>query len=80
MADESHLLDEAFEAIEETILPSLSTMLDTLLEAAALARPGIDAAAYAAELKTLGCELESLRRQVEDAATAREADQDARAA
>ena len=80
MGDESHALDEAFEAIEEMILPSLSTMLDTLLEAASLARPGIDAAAYAAELKTLGCELESLRRQVEDAAAARESDQAVRAA
>lgn len=80
MADESHALDEAFEAIEETILPGLSTMLDTLIEAAALARPGFDAAAYAAELKTLGCELESLRRQIEDAAAARDEDQSARAA
>jgi hypothetical protein len=80
MADESHALNEAFEAIEETILPSLSTMLDTLLEAAALARPGIDAAAYAAELKTLGCEIESLRRQVEAAAAVRDADQEVRAA
>jgi len=80
MADESQALDEAFTAIEETILPSLSTMLDTLLEAAALARPGFDAAAYAAELKTLGCELDSLRRQVEDAAAARGEDQAVRAA
>jgi hypothetical protein len=80
MADESQALDAAFEAIEETILPSLSTMLDTLLEAAALARPGADAGAYAAELRTLGCELESLRRQVEDAAAAREDGQESRAA
>jgi hypothetical protein len=80
MADESQALDAAFEAIEETILPSLSAMLDTLLDAAALARPGFDAAGYAAELKTLGCALESLRRQVEDAAAAREDDQAARAA
>ena len=80
MADESQALDAAFEAIEETILPSLSTMLDTLLEAAAMARPGLDAGAYAAELKTLGCELESLRRQVEEAAAARTEDQSVRAA
>jgi len=80
MADESQALDAAFEAIEETILPSLSAMLDTLIEAASLARPGIDSAAYAAELKTLGCELETLRRHVEDAAAARETGQPARAA
>jgi hypothetical protein len=80
MAEESDAPDDAFEAIEETILPALSTMLDTLLEAAALARPGVDAAAYAAELKTLGCELESLRRQVEGAAAAREGDQAVRPA
>lgn len=74
------MLDEAFERIEETILPSLSLMLDTLLEAASLARPGTDAAVYAAELRTIGCQLEALRRQVEEAAAVRETDQDARAA
>jgi hypothetical protein len=58
-------LEEAFERIEETILPSLSMMLDTLLEAAALARPGHDADVYAAELRTIGCELEALTRAVE---------------
>ena len=58
-------LDEAFDRIEETILPSLSMVLDTLLEAAALARPGHDAEVYAAELRTIGCELESLTREVE---------------
>jgi hypothetical protein len=63
--DPKHGLDEAFERIEETILPSLSMMLDTLLDAAALARPGHDAEVYAAELRTLGCELEALTRQVE---------------
>jgi hypothetical protein len=58
-------LDEAFERIEETILPSLAMMLDTLLEAASLARPGHDAQIYAAELRTIGCELEALTREVE---------------
>ena len=63
-------LDEAFERIEETILPSLSMMLDTLLEAAALARPGADGEAFAAELRTLGFQLEELTRQVEEASPA----------
>jgi hypothetical protein len=71
-------LEEAFERIEETILPSLSMMLDTLIEAAALARPGHDAEVYAAELRTIGCELESLTREVEALHDA--AEQPARAA
>jgi hypothetical protein len=78
---QSRCLDEAFERIEETILPSLSMMLDTLLEAAALARPGIDAGVYGAELRTIGCQIEALRRQVEEAHAAQEAEaQDVRAA
>ncbi|MEA3050737.1 MAG: hypothetical protein QOG84_2573 [Sphingomonadales bacterium] len=64
-ADSRPGLEEAFERIEETILPSLAMMLDTLLEAAALARPGHDAEIYAAELRTIGCELEALTREVE---------------
>lgn len=58
-------LDEAFEQIEESILPTLSTMLDGLLEAATLARPGIDGETFAAELRTLGRQLEALTRQIE---------------
>lgn len=64
-AERQHVLDEAFERIEEEILPSLSFILDSLLDAAALARPGADADIYAAELRTIGAELESLTRQVE---------------
>jgi len=63
--DPTRSLDEAFERIEETILPSLSMVLDSLLEAAALARPGHDAEVHAAELRTLACELEALTREVE---------------
>lgn len=58
-------LDEAFERIEGTILPTISMMLDTLLDAASLAQPGIDSAAYAAELGTVALQLEELTRQVE---------------
>ena len=64
-ADRQHVLDEAFERIEESILPSLSLVLDSLLDAAALARPGSDAEIYAAELRTIGAELESLTREIE---------------
>lgn len=69
--DPKRQLDEAFERIEETILPSLSLMLDTLLDAAALARPGHDGDVFAAELRTLGFELEELTRQVEAASPLR---------
>jgi hypothetical protein len=64
-------LEEAFDRIEETILPSLSMMLDTLIEAAALARPGSDAEVYAAELRTIGYQLEDLTRQIESLSPAR---------
>lgn len=60
-----HELDAAFEQIEEKILPSISMMLDTLLDAASLARPGIDAEAHAAELRALALQLEEVTRQVE---------------
>ena len=64
-ADSQISLEQAFDRIEETILPSLSMMLDTLLEAASLARPGVDSEIYAAELRTIGLQLEDLTRQVE---------------
>jgi hypothetical protein len=73
-ADPNRQLNEAFERIEETILPSLSMMLDALLDAAALARPGHDAEAFAAELRTLGLQLEELTRQVEAASPAERID------
>ena len=63
--DRQQGLEQAFERIEETILPSISMMLDTLLEAAALARPGVDAEHYAAELRTIALQLEALTQQVE---------------
>ena len=57
-------LDEAFERIEETILPCIALMLDTLLDASA----GVaetDPKALAAELRILAAELEELTRAVE---------------
>lgn len=65
-------VDEAFERIEETILPSISMMLDTLLDAATLNRPGIDAEIYAAELRTIALQLEDLTRQVEEISPAQD--------
>lgn len=69
-ADPRLSLDAAFGRIEETILPSLAMVLDSMLEAAALARPGIDAEVYAAELRTVALQLEELTRQVEEASPA----------
>ena len=78
--DLQHGLDEAFDRIEETILPSISMMLDTLLDASALARPGIDGEVYAAELRTIALQLEELTRQVEAISPARLDPQDYRTA
>ena len=63
-------LDGALELIEENILPTISTLLDTLVEAAALALPGTDAEAHAAELREIGRQVEMLVRQVEALAPA----------
>lgn len=57
-------LDEAFERIEETILPCIAMMLDTLLDASAnLAET--DPKVLAAELQILAAELEELTQAVE---------------
>ena len=58
-------LNDAFDRIEETILPSISMMLDTLLDAAMRGEPGIDTEIYAAELRTIALQLEALTQQVE---------------
>lgn len=57
-------LEEAFERIEETILPCIAMMLETLLDASAgLAET--DPRALAAELQTLAAELEELTQSIE---------------
>jgi len=61
---------EAFEAIEDAILPNLSAALDSLIETAALARPGHDAEAHAEALRSLARELDRLAEAVETAAPA----------
>ena len=57
-------LDDAFNRIEETILPCIAMMLDTLLDASANLSE-LDPKALAAELQTLAAELEELTRAVE---------------
>ena len=54
--------DESLDAIESSVLPSLSGMLDGLLDSAALARPGADADAYATELRYAAGQLDALAR------------------
>ena len=63
-ADQQQRLEEAFERIEETILPCIAMMLETLLDAS----NGIaetDPKTLAAELQTLAAELEELTQAVE---------------
>jgi hypothetical protein len=57
-------LDEAFERIEETILPCIAMMLDTLIDASESV-PSDDRRFLAAELKILAAELEQLTLAVE---------------
>jgi hypothetical protein len=63
-SDQQARLEEAFERIEETILPCIAMMLDTLLDASA-SLADTDPRALAAELQTLAAQLEELTRAVE---------------
>ncbi len=62
-------VDEAFERIEETILPCIALMLEGLLDASAGAAER-DPKAMAAELQTLAAQLEELTRVVEQSSPA----------
>ena len=57
-------LEEAFDRIEETILPCIAMMLETLLDASANAAD-TDPKALAAELQSLAAEREELTQAVE---------------
>jgi hypothetical protein len=59
------VLEEAFGRVEESILPSLSAMLDSLLDAASLARPGMDAETYAENLRAVALKLQDVTLDVE---------------
>ncbi len=63
-ADQQQKLADAFERIEGTILPCITMMLDTLLDAS-LGLEHADPKALVAELQTLAAELEELTRSVE---------------
>ena len=63
-AEQQARLEEAFERIEETILPCVAMMLDTLIEASEHVAPE-ERRFLIGELKTLAAELEELTRSIE---------------
>ena len=63
-AEQQARLEEAFERIEETILPCIAMMLESLLDASA-GLGDVDPKALAAELQTLAAQLEELTQAVE---------------
>ena len=63
-ADQQVRLEEAFERIEETILPCISMMLETLIDASESVAEG-ERRFLVGELKTLAAELEELTQAVE---------------
>lgn len=63
--------DAAIDGVDALLLPSLSRVLDGLLDSAALARPGHDAESYAAGLRETARQLESLTALLVTMATAR---------
>jgi hypothetical protein len=64
IAEQQTRLEEAFDRIEETILPCIAMMLESLLDASEVVGK-IDPKALAAELRILAAELEELTRAVE---------------
>jgi hypothetical protein len=64
LRDQQARLDEAFDRIEETILPCIAMMLDTLIDASESVAEG-ERRFLVGELKTLAAELEELTKAVE---------------
>ena len=62
--DQQARLDEAFERIEETILPCIAMMLETLIDASESVAEG-ERRFLVGELQTLAAELEELTQAVE---------------
>ena len=63
-ADQQKRLDDAFERIEETILPCIAMMLETLIDASESVAEG-ERRFLVGELKTLAAELEALTKAIE---------------
>jgi len=64
MSDQQARLDEAFERIEETILPCIAMMIDTLIDASESVEEN-ERRFLVAELKTLSSQLEELTQSIE---------------
>jgi len=69
MAEKEARLAEAFERIEETILPCIAMMLDTLIDASQSVAED-ERRFLVGELKTLAAELEELTQAVEQSSPA----------
>lgn len=69
--DQQQQLDRAFDRIEETILPCIGMLLDTLLDASELRKTSVPPQVYAAELRTLALQVEALTREIESISPAR---------
>ncbi len=69
MAEQQARLAEAFERTEETILPRIAMMLDTLIDASESVAVN-ERRFLAAELQTLAAELDELTRTVEQSSPA----------
>lgn len=59
-----HPLSGAVETIDQAILPNLSRLLDSVIESASLARPGIDALAHAQGVRDTALQVDQLTRLV----------------
>jgi hypothetical protein len=62
MKHDHRQFDDALGAIEGAVLPGLSRLLDSLIDSAALARPGHDAEAFARGIRGSAAEIEALTR------------------
>jgi hypothetical protein len=69
IGDQQARLEEAFERIEETILPCIAMMLDTLMDASESIAEG-ERRFLVGELQTLAAELEELTQAVEKSSPA----------
>jgi hypothetical protein len=56
--------ESALDRIDVAILPSLSRLLDDVIDSAALARPGIDAEDYSEGLRKTARQVEQLTRLI----------------
>jgi hypothetical protein len=64
MGEQQARLEEAFERIEETILPCITMMLETLIDASESVAEG-ERRFLVGELQTLAAELEELTQAIE---------------